>query len=163
MKHPRVALRAPLVRFMGTKNASSVRKNPALAHMQYAYIYFVHHYNRGPKIEVQNRKSDFCILYSTRTDLNEAIFPYRGSVFRTHETHEGRAERDARVFHRYEISFRGTKKSAEVTGESTNVTFHADYLFCTTKFVEALFVQAVFSTRTMIPRTIFLALVLLRR
>ena len=27
MKHPRVALRAPLVRFMGTKNASSVRKN----------------------------------------------------------------------------------------------------------------------------------------
>ena len=28
MKHPRVALRAPLVRFMGTKNASSVRKNP---------------------------------------------------------------------------------------------------------------------------------------
>ena len=36
--------------------------------------------------------------------------------------HEGRAERDARVFHRYEISFRGTKKSAEVTGESTNVT-----------------------------------------
>ena len=28
MKHPRLALRAPLVRFMGTKNASSVRKNP---------------------------------------------------------------------------------------------------------------------------------------
>ena len=42
------------------------------------------------------------------------------------------------MFHRYEISFRGTKKSAEVTGEITNVTFHADYLFCTTKFVEAL-------------------------
>ena len=27
IKHPCVALRAPLVRFMGTKNASSVRKN----------------------------------------------------------------------------------------------------------------------------------------
>ena len=27
VKHPRVALRAPLVRFMGTKNAFSVRNN----------------------------------------------------------------------------------------------------------------------------------------